>query len=285
MSYQSFAKPPGPFNADSLVEWMQARRLLLNITADVADQVCQVCSGSTGLADDGEHYPQCYQCLQAARDTQSMDDGPFSRFMSGDPLAGVVPISYSLEPLLESAIYHAKSTTTSRWLNSVLAATLHRFLARHWDCIEAEYGTLDVVTIIPSHPDTRDGWDHLRFLVERVDNSKHMSWPHRERWNYDLLRKTARDKTTRAVDADRFVVTADVTGQRVLLIDDTYTSGATIRSAANALRRAGARRSVALTLGRQVNQTGLSKYLWDELVAQYGQHVPFAFDTCVVHRP
>ena len=55
----------------------------------------------------------------------------------------------------------------------------------------------------------------------------------------------------RELDPDRFLA-APVPGARVLLIDDTWTTGATAQSAAMALRRAGARSVVIVVLGRHV---------------------------------
>ncbi|MHB1594226.1 MAG: phosphoribosyltransferase [Streptosporangiaceae bacterium] len=55
----------------------------------------------------------------------------------------------------------------------------------------------------------------------------------------------------RELDPDRFRA-APVPGARVLLIDDTWTTGATAQSAAMALRRAGATSVVTVVLGRHV---------------------------------
>ena len=46
----------------------------------------------------------------------------------------------------------------------------------------------------------------------------------------------------------------DVGGRAVLLIDDTWTTGANAQSAAAALKAAGARRVAALVIGRYVNR-------------------------------
>jgi ComF family protein len=43
---------------------------------------------------------------------------------------------------------------------------------------------------------------------------------------------------------------AEISGKRVLLVDDVFTTGATLRTAAEALKKAGARRVSALTLAR-----------------------------------
>ena len=66
-----------------------------------------------------------------------------------------------------------------------------------------------------------------------------------------------------------FVTRPDISlrGRRVLLIDDTYTSGSTLRSAGLAVIRAGGR-PVAVTIGRQVrNDTHGSHIVADALVS------------------
>jgi ComF family protein len=47
-----------------------------------------------------------------------------------------------------------------------------------------------------------------------------------------------------------------VKGRRILLIDDVFTTGATVGECARVLRRAGARQVDVLTLARTVRQTG-----------------------------
>jgi hypothetical protein len=56
----------------------------------------------------------------------------------------------------------------------------------------------------------------------------------------------------RDLDPDRFVA-APVPGGRILLLDDTWTTGNSAQSAAMALRRAGARSIATVVLGRHIN--------------------------------
>ena len=57
----------------------------------------------------------------------------------------------------------------------------------------------------------------------------------------------------RDLDLDRFQVQARPTGASVLLLDDTWVSGASAQSAAAALKLAGARHVAVVVLGRHVN--------------------------------
>ncbi|HEX9031381.1 MAG TPA: phosphoribosyltransferase [Streptosporangiaceae bacterium] len=75
----------------------------------------------------------------------------------------------------------------------------------------------------------------------------------------------------RDLDPDRFAV-APVRGARVLLLDDTWTTGSSAQSAAMALRQAGARQVVTVILGRHVGPG------WAGPGA-----APFRPDSCAVH--
>ena len=83
---------------------------------------------------------------------------------------------------------------------------------------------------------------------------------------------------TRDLDPGRFLADP-VPGAAVLLLDDTWTTGASVQSAAMALRRAGARSVAAVVLGRHVAGP------WPAGVA--GAAVaPLCADACAVHdRP
>ena len=148
-------------------------------------------------------------------------------------------------------IFRAKHTERQRWLQIPLASLLWEFLQRHLACIQHRYGPVDTFTVVPSHPTTRAGVDHLKQMHGRV-----RGWP--QPWDLDVLAKTRADTASdrrQAVQPDLFTVTGgrDLRGRHVVILDDTFTSGGTLASAAAALRYAGAARVVGLSLGRQVN--------------------------------
>jgi orotate phosphoribosyltransferase len=84
-----------------------------------------------------------------------------------------------------------------------------------------------------------------------------------------ISRVRASDRGFRAV--------GDVGGLRVVLIDDTFTSGATFQSAASTLSRAGARVVAGVVIGRVINPDfdDESRELWER---QRGER--FDFDVC-----
>jgi hypothetical protein len=67
-----------------------------------------------------------------------------------------------------------------------------------------------------------------------------------------LLARPGADTWGRVLDPGRFCAPGSVTGQAVLLLDDTWTSGGTAQSAAVALKRAGARSVAVIVAGRHL---------------------------------
>jgi phosphoribosylpyrophosphate synthetase len=95
------------------------------------------------------------------------------------------------------------------------------------------------------------------------------------------------DRGQVAVDHNRasdrgFRVTSDVANRRVLLIDDTLTSGARLQSAASVLQLAGAEVVAGLVVGRVYDPTfgHRSQELWD-----HARSRPFSFDSCCIEEP
>lgn len=73
-----------------------------------------------------------------------------------------------------------------------------------------------------------------------------------------------------------FEPTGDVRGRRVLIVDDTFTSGARVHSVAGALSSAGATVVAAVPIGRVIDTDREEKAeFWRAQRA-----IPFDFDTC-----
>jgi hypothetical protein len=131
------------------------------------------------------------------------------------------------------------------------------FFARHLPCVEAALGgPVDLAVPVPST--SRPGWAPLA----RVGGLAELicSLGATTRWSPAVL-----DRSVGPVgpvgpvghmhpNRDAFAVTEVagglVRGARVLVLDDTYVSGARSQSAAAALRRAGARSTLIVPLGR-----------------------------------
>jgi hypothetical protein len=190
---------------------------------------CQTCFTFT----DG--YERCYPCEH-----------------TGGPLDTVVPISYSIaHEQLHHALagYKRYSGDGARRLQAELAAVLWRFLEAHEQCVARATDTtgFELVTTVPSGDRANDQHHPLRAIVGQVVG------PTRDR-HERLLARSEIDTEPRAFDPDKFTLKQTLDGQSVLLIDDTWTTGASAQSAAAALKRAGAARVAAVVIGRHLKR-------------------------------
>jgi hypothetical protein len=217
--------------------------------------VCEICFNLT----DG--YERCYACAHGGR---SLDT--------------VVPISYSvggeqLHHVLGS--YKRTPELVAEHFTRQLAAVLWRFLSAHEGCIS---GTLrvpafPVVTTVPSNDSARDGEHPLHRIVGQLVK------PTRERFRR-LLVRSAHPAHPHRFDVDRYQAIVQLTHEPVLLIDDTWTTGANAQSAAAALKRAGAGPVAAVVIGRHLNRG------WGANDSQLnGLAKPFDWDHCVRCKP
>ena len=217
--------------------------------------VCEICFNLT----DG--YARCYACVHG-----------------GDALDAFAPISYSVghEQLHHAlASYKRLEGAIAQRLQAELAAVLWRHLAAHETCVAAAAGVsgFDVVTTVPSGSPARDPGHPLRTIVGGLVE------PTRVRFRR-LLAPTGRVLPARTFSPERFRASARLDGESVLLIDDTWTTGASGHSAAAALKAGGAGRVAALVIGRHVNRDyGENDRRLRELPR------PFDWEHCVFCRP
>ncbi|WP_354671474.1 phosphoribosyltransferase family protein [Streptomyces sp. SRF1] len=105
----------------------------------------------------------------------------------------------------------------------------------------------------------------------------------REEWSSGILAKNSAQKANarrRQITPEAFSATDEVRGKSVLLLDDTFTSGGTLASAAYALKCQGATRVVGLAFGRQLGyEWGDSRRIIDEL-----PHRTLDLSQCAVHN-
>jgi predicted amidophosphoribosyltransferase len=189
-------------------------------------------------------------------------------------LAAVLPISYSVgHGQLHQTLagYKRIGGTGARLLGLELAAVLWRFLDHHEGCLARAAGIdrFDLVTTVPSGDAVRDEHHPLRWLVAELVA------PTRGRFERLLLRSEI-DVAPRALSADKYLATRRLDAEAVLLIDDTWTTGASAWSAAVALLRAGASLVAAAVIGRHVNRD------WGDNDQRLRALPPFAWDTCAL---
>ena len=167
-------------------------------------------------------------------------------------LNAVVPVSYSVahEQLHHAlASYKRETGELARRLQVELAAVLWRFLAEHEQCVAraASAGAFALVTTVPSGVRERDDAHPLRQIVGELVR------PTRNR-HERLLCRSPVQLGAREPSARRYQATRRLEGEPVLLIDDTWTTGANAQSAAAALRAAGAGPVAAVVIGRHLNR-------------------------------
>ena len=197
--------------------------------------VCEVCHSWTPTLSDGSRAALCSSCRRTT--------GAVSH-----PIRVVVPISLvevrgsqfyaSLSGYKDSPDAEAGGRFALR-----LGALLARFLRDHGDHVRAAAGRdWDRMTIVPSSSG-RAG--PLAGVIRKARAHRTL---------FRILLEATGDVTLDHREASDvgYRVTEDVRGARVLLIDDTFTTGARIQSAASALTLAGAEVVAAVALGRVV---------------------------------
>jgi hypothetical protein len=124
-----------------------------------------------------------------------------------------------------------------------LAATLWRWLAKHESCIAAAAGSggFDIITTVPS-TNGRDEHPLERLATKIVVGSQDRA--------PNVLTATGINIGKREQSTGRFVASSDVRGLDVLVIDDTWTTGAKMQSASVALKKAGANKVGGVAVGR-----------------------------------
>jgi predicted amidophosphoribosyltransferase len=213
--------------------------------------VCEMCFDLT----DG--HQRCYGCAHAKK-----------------WLDAVSPISYSVaHEQLHHALagYKRPPNDVARRFEVELAAVLWRHLDAHERCAARAAGTdaFELVTTVPSS--TRDAAHPLHRIVGEL------AGPTRDR-HERLLRRSNTSAEAREFSVDKFQAIRDLAGRSVLLIDDTWTTGANARSAAAALKAAGAGAVAALVIGRHLNRE------WDQNDRRLrALSCPFDWQSCALH--
>jgi hypothetical protein len=191
--------------------------------------VCPTCFNLTGP------YDRCFACTR-----------------QGAVLRALLPISYSVgHEQLHGVLagYKRIGGSGARVLSIELATLLWRFLERHEGCLARAAGVprFELVTTVPSSDSVRDESHPLRWIVGEL------CAPTRERYER-LLHRFWTEVAEREFSPTKYLTQRDLRGEDVLLIDDTWTTGASAQSAAAALLAAGSGTVAAVVIGRHVNR-------------------------------
>jgi hypothetical protein len=185
-----------------------------------------------------------------------------------------VPISlYEIPSQLHKFLRHYKSGKyPAAYQNDFsvrVVSILAYFVMKHTECIATSGGGMwDLMTTVPSSK-PQIGVHALVTAIQRVGALRKQYEP--------LLRLGSRPVGHLQANDRAFDATQRLEGTRVLLIDDTYTTGATAQSAASALAIAGATVVAILPIGRVINPSfnQENKDYWERQ-----RRMPFSFDTC-----
>jgi hypothetical protein len=249
-----------PPRTTPLAGWPDLRRLvgvqapLLSAPQPDGRGLCEICYGPQ---DQGS--PRCFPCdlhLQCARD--SLADV-------------VVPVAFAVKGDAHARrLWQYKSSRLSAEARAETAAMLRAlllvFLRDHGVCLWRAAGVPGPshLAVVPTARG-RPGMHPLRELVE-----DYLAIPCAK------LSARSGEVQVRDLDPDRFMA-GPMPGAKVLLIDDTWTTGSSAQSAAMALRRAGAATVIIVVLGRHVGRAEAS-------AAGVGPATtPFRTRSCALH--
>ncbi len=135
-----------------------------------------------------------------------------------------------------------------------LAPSLARYLVAAF--VEPEWlqAGIDAVAPVPLHAErlAERGYNQSELLADHFCRTTGLplcaNWLTRHRATRPQVGLNMQERQQNVHDS--FTAVADVAGKRLLLIDDVYTTGATLRACAAAARSAGAADVLALTLAR-----------------------------------
>ncbi len=184
--------------------------------------------------------PQCYAGLPWL----TAEDPP----QPGDALSVCVSAGWYLGDLRE--IFHAYKFEGQRQLSSALVLPLAEQVRRHYD------GAFDLITWVPVSPKTLKarGYDQSQLLAQALAAAL-------DKLAVPLLRKQRHTPAQSSLSspADRrlnvsgaFSLTdpSAIATQRILIVDDVITTGATLEEASRVLRQAGAAKVMGATFCR-----------------------------------
>ena len=231
--------------------------------------VCRTCRGP---ADPG--FARCFQCdLHASSAPGLLADA-------------VVPVSYAVKGGRHAGnLWRYKSGLPDAGAaGAALLPLLLVFLRDHGSCVwrAAGFGTPTHVATVPSTRG-RPGPHPLQAMLGRCLRLPQarlaLASPARLGPPGPLSPLDPLEPDDREVQPGLFAVEQRLDQARVLLLDDTWTTGARAQSAAAAAKLAGARGVVIVVLGRHLNPAGFAGRPFGRALDGRG----FRIDTCAVH--
>ena len=257
-SYSPFVEPHGPLWAGEWVKWVQElernSRAVLLPTLPTISGACLQCSGA-GVV--GNIPSLCWHCASLT---------------TGDPLKTLLLISYSFRDGLESLVATTKRNGYSgtSWQRKPMAALYFKWFEKHMDCIN-KTGEEFLITRVPS---SIEASDHLRKVWDEYPMLQ-TQFP----LDCEAISRATTTKPKRgSIEPEHYAVSKNVRGRNIVLVDDIFTSGASMRSAAMKLKSEGARAVIGVALGRTLNDE--SRYGNNLLIARLAARRKWSLDVC-----
>lgn len=224
------------------------------------DGVCTVCHSAVF-----EGYARCYPCMDAGRRLPATAAAVAS--------VALAPHNEQLARDLHNYKDSRLSPATRRPYVVGLAAVLYKWLHRHEGCLARAAGLqtplFDTVTSVPSTSGRAGAHPLVNVLTEVVTGTA---------TRYAELLEVGRTGLgARDVVPDRFAATRRIEGN-VLLVDDSWVSGAKPQCAAATLSAGGAERVAVLTIGRWFRLDHPPNVPWLR-----ERRRPWSWDDCCVH--
>jgi predicted amidophosphoribosyltransferase len=232
----------------TIVDLTESFAPALTVVPPTRRGVCDLCHGAVQ-----ETYARCWSCEQTASAV-------------ADPVQLVVPISLcerggQLHHVLRNYKDNRRPQVRHEFTR-LIGAMFARFLDEHARCVElAGSGSWDWITTVPSTT-PRPG---RRPLEDAVSMVRELAQVHHRTMSPKAGRPERLHPTTEAFD-----VISDVRDRPILLLDDTFTSGTNIQSAASALHAAGATVTAAVVVGRFINPdyNAPARTLWESVTGR-----------------
>ncbi len=202
--------------------------------------LCQACVASAPLIPQ----PSCVRCARPVR------AAGLCEVCQAEPssLEGVLS-PFAMDDVVRQAVYALKYHNLR-----ALAPTLGALMAAH---VQQAGVTADVLVPVPLHPHRwrERGYNQAELLAKEIGRRLSLPVaPHglaRVKHSDPQARAASREERRANVE-DAFLAKASFLGQRVLLVDDVCTTGATLESCAASMLQAGAARVWGVTLAKEM---------------------------------
>ncbi len=211
--------------------------------------------------------PMKYLCWDCLSDTPKVEP-PFCA-LCGDPVAGDIQHDYTCFACARETPAFNRARSAVRYEGAVGDAlrilkyndalwVVHDLAELLFACVQAEYPdqAFDFVTAVPLHPSRRRerGFNQSALLGAALAHGLRVPFRaglvRRVRPTGTQTGLTASQRTANVFGAFRLGLFARPAGQRILLVDDVMTTGATVNACARALQKGGAASVHVVTVAR-----------------------------------